>query len=216
MIFIENFIKELAEIKSTDTFNNHYSYDNEENELRRDNLKLYLEVMSYYYPDTLLVGEAPGYKGCSITGVPFTSERIVLEYLQSMVPFLEGYEFKVVNKKKPSSEASATIIWNTLKDLNWYPLFWNAFPFHPHEKGNKKSNRKPNGIEKILGQKYLKELVDHFRIENIIAIGRVSQATIKELYGLSNYIRHPSNGGKKDFQEGIKKFIKGDNYGRNN
>ena len=44
---------------------------------RRENLKLYLEKMKKLNPSFLLLGEAPGYKGCRLTGIPFSSEKIL-------------------------------------------------------------------------------------------------------------------------------------------
>lgn len=41
---------------------------------RRENLKTYLGSFPEV-PEILIVGEAPGYRGCRFTGVPFTCER---------------------------------------------------------------------------------------------------------------------------------------------
>jgi len=35
--------------------------------------------MTEIKPTKLLLGEAPGYKGCGITGIAFSSERILTE-----------------------------------------------------------------------------------------------------------------------------------------
>lgn len=40
----------------------------------RHNLSLYIEQMLYVQPTFLFIGEAPRYRGCGITGIPFTDE----------------------------------------------------------------------------------------------------------------------------------------------
>ena len=76
---IDQFIKDLSEqIVSNETTNLYYG-DSRESNIRRENLRHYLSKMLKIKPTKLLLGEAPGYKGCGITGVPFSSERIFNE-----------------------------------------------------------------------------------------------------------------------------------------
>lgn len=44
------------------------------NEVCRYNLKHYLDYLSGRRVDIMLIGEAPGYRGCALTGIPFTDE----------------------------------------------------------------------------------------------------------------------------------------------
>lgn len=75
---INKFINRLASVENlTDVFNQ-YSIEFSDNKVRRNNLRLYLNQISQLRPKVLLVGEAPGYHGCRFTGVPFTSEYILL------------------------------------------------------------------------------------------------------------------------------------------
>ena len=46
------------------------------NAQRRQNLEIYLQEMLDRDPKVLLVGEAPGFRGMRITGVPFTNRTM--------------------------------------------------------------------------------------------------------------------------------------------
>ena len=83
-------------------------------------------------PKYMIVGEAPGYRGCRWSGIPFTSEKIIV----TNDFFNKKYKVRIRNGKKPQSECSATRVWNCLDSLGIYPLMWNAFPFHPYDKDN--------------------------------------------------------------------------------
>lgn len=75
---LKDFVEELASIKVTPNVYNQYSYGHQENYIRRDNLLTYLIQMYKLKPRVILVGEAPGYRGCRLTGVPFTSEHLLM------------------------------------------------------------------------------------------------------------------------------------------
>ena len=79
---IDAIIAELAALPAPpDAVNMYAAAGPPGNELRRRNLALALELALPRGPDLLLVGEAPGYNGARRTGVPFTSERLLLEGL---------------------------------------------------------------------------------------------------------------------------------------
>ena len=70
--------------------------------IRRTNLKNYHSSFAQK-PTLLLVGEAPGPKGCRFSGVPFTSEY---QLVSNLLPF-RGDQSS--NRAKPYKEASAGI-----------------------------------------------------------------------------------------------------------
>ena len=201
---IDQFITKLSNHKETQDFTNLYQGNSRESYIRRHNLKLYLNIMKEINPSILLLGEAPGYKGCRLTGIPFTSERVLYDK-----DFFKNQGFSFINNlNELESEISATIVWNELENYDVKPLIWNIFPFHPHEAGKIKTNRTPAKTELIIGKEFLKELLDIFNIKKIIALGRKPESQISDLGVDFVYIRHPANGGKKMFSEGLKKEMK--------
>ena len=200
-IKLEKFINNLITYSDSNKVDNQYKKD-----IQVNNLKRYFENMYLIQPSILLVGEAPGYQGCAITGVPFTSEFILITHRDCDA--LNGCN-ALGNKKEPT----ATMVWGVLDEkekegkLFSKPLMWNIFPFHPIKAGDIHTNRKPSDEECVYGYNVLNDLLALFpTIEKIYAIGKAAD---KKLNGHPKYagaLRHPSNGGKKEFVEGINKI----------
>lgn len=178
--------------------------------LQRSNLQEYLAFMHEKGTDVLLVGEAPGYNGCRLTGVPFTSEFVIRKGV------LKGKLFGVDNgykasHKKVKKEQSATAMWSVLEEMEVLPLLWNAFPFHPYKKGKPDSNRKPTAKELEVGKFYLSELIELFDIKTVIAVGNVADHVLYRMEIEHTKVRHPSYGGKKEFKEQLRYNLKKEN-----
>ena len=198
---IDIFITSLRLHKSTDYVTNPY----------RDvrvaaNLRLYLEHMvKVRGRRVLLVGEAPGYRGCRITGIPFTSGRVFERIKHPLLNTLGSQlEFSEV-----VAESSATIVWEYLSRKRTTPLFWNAFPFHPHAGRNPHSNRAPTAAEIDIGAGYLRELGAIFKPEIIAGIGRKGELCAGKVFPDADivYIAHPSYGGKRAFTAGMNRLL---------
>lgn len=171
------------------------------------NLQRYLLRMHSLQPKVVLVGEAPGYLGCRLTGIPFSSEHIIRNH-----SFFRYDPYQLNNQtQKLQKEASATIVWNVLdKYPDCIPLIWNIYPFHPFKDGNEKSNRAPLKAELDEGRKILKQLLVLFDIEKIITVGNKAKEGLKKEHFPNKIIvpvRHPSHGGKADFVKGIKQYL---------
>ena len=72
----------------------------------------------------LLLMEAPGYRGCRLTGVPVTSRKVLLEGAPALDIFGRQAGFRDVADvgfERVYGEQSATIVWNTLSDLGALP-----------------------------------------------------------------------------------------------
>ena len=144
--------------------------------MKRERLAAYLEQRAG--APILLVGEAPGYRGARISGLPFTSERQ-----------LTGSGL---------AEATATIVQRVLAELGATEsvLLWNIVPTHP---GTETTNRAPSREEITAGAAFAFELTWGRRP---IAVGRIAAATLG-----APYVRHPSHGGARAFAEGLAALI---------
>lgn len=197
---------------------NQYSPEIPDNSIRRKNLRIYLMSKIEIKPDILMIGEAPGYKGCRLTGVPFTSESILIKN-ENIFGYSKGYR-KTDENEKPINEQTATIVWNVMADLMnilgktgkydktpKLPLFWNAFPFHPYKRENTGSNRKPNSAELKAGEIFVRKILEFSNFSTIIALGNAASESLTSMQLPHTKIRHPSHGGKKEFEKGLKKIM---------
>ena len=203
----KTFIDVLARTKVPDNVYNQFSYANKENAIRRENLLIYLKQMYRLNPKLILVAEAPGYRGNRITGVPFTSEHLLMNNISGLDLFGKDKGYRLpVEKDKLLKEATATIIWKTLLEYDIFALGWNAFPFHPHKKDNPQSNRTPNRHELLLGENFLLKMIKMFNVETIVAVGNKSKESLDKLGIDSTKVRHPAQGGKNEFVKGLSAF----------
>jgi uracil-DNA glycosylase len=140
----ERFVARLASARIGRTFN--FYRDGACADLRRRRLVDYLEARAG--AGLLLVGEAAGYRGARVSGIPFTSERQ-----------LTG---------RGPAEATATIVQRVLSELELEALCWNVVPTHP---GTATSNRRPTRAEVEASRPFLDELV---RGRFVVAVGRLA------------------------------------------
>jgi uracil-DNA glycosylase len=183
------------------------------NKLRRGNLRRYLRQMGNMGPRAMLVGEAPGYRGCRLTGVPFTSEKIILSGLNvvgaqgacQIFGSERGYQ-KTDERERVSSEASATMVWGTIAVFQPLPVLWNAYPFHTFHPGRPMSNRRPSAPELAWGGQFVAELLQLFAIETVVAVGASAASALNRAGIRYHLVRHPSHGGKAQFVAGLKRI----------
>jgi len=166
-----SFVARLAEARIGSTYN---QYSGSARLRRR--LDDYLE--RHANAPLLLVGEAAGYRGARVSGIPFTSER----QLTGSGP----------------AEASATIVHRVLDELGLEEqvLLWNVVPTHP---GTARSNRRPTQAEARASRLFLRELA---RSRRVVAVGRLAQSALG-----APYVRHPSHGGAAEFRAGLLRLL---------
>ena len=185
---------------------------------RMQNLKCYLEERTH--AEYLLLAEALGYQGGHFTGIPMTSERIILGHKtdQGILPdhVCCSQLYRTSNKNKYTdgfNEPTATIVWGKLirEGLNTRNfVLWNAFPWHPYK--NSKgllSNRTPTNNELIEGAPVLEALLQAFDFKKIIALGNKADACLRTIGIKTEKVRHPAMGGAKLFREQFLKIVKG-------
>lgn len=198
---IEKLLEKLASFPHSDTVGNPYV-----EKYAVDNLRHYFDYMlNQSGKRILLVGEAPGHRGCRITGIPFTSGRAFQEISH---PLLIALKPKIY-LPSVETESTATIVWNYLAQKNTTPLFWNSFPFHPHHKEKINGNRPPTDAEVDFGSEILSELYQIYKPDSVAGVGHKGVAALKRIFPEQtfDYIRHPSNGGKSQFIEGMNGVI---------
>ncbi len=164
-----------------------------------------------------IIGEALGYRGGHFSGIPMTSERLLLGRKTGIAPerILLGITPQRTSKpqKCPDgfSEPTATIVWSTLLRLELSPaefVLWNAFPWHSFDpRRGMLSNRTPTNSEQSAGIPVLKAFLDLFPRHEVVALGRVAAVQLKDLGVSAYYVRHPASGGAKRFREQIGKIV---------
>jgi uracil-DNA glycosylase len=205
--WVDRFVEDLAQVRSGSRFTNFYSSSERANEVRRHNLSLYLRHTCLRKPRVLLVGEAPGYRGTRVTGVPFVDARLLSNGVADLSMFGgdRGY-LAPLEPDHPPSEQTSTIMWEVLSTHRFLPLLWAAFPFHPHG-DSYDSNRAPTKAELHTGGEFLRRLIDECAVERTIAVGRVAEHTLAQLGIEAERVRHPARGGKPEFNLGIEKLV---------
>jgi hypothetical protein len=150
----------------------------------------------------LMIGEAPGYRGCRMSGVAFSSERLIID---GMVPRV-ALPDRLSNAPRPMSESSATQVWAELHKhgLAEETILWNAFPWHPHKPEDGKSNRAPTARELRDGLGVLEKVIDAFKGAAVVTIGVHARKMLEALNVTpAASIRHPSMGGSIEFRDGM-------------
>ena len=166
-----SFTTELAAARIGATYNQYAA-----SAVRRERLCAYLDARAC--AEIVLVGEAAGYRGARVSGIPFTSER----QLSGSGP----------------AEASATVVHRVLGELGVEDrvLLWNVVPTHP---GTATSNRAPTRREIEAARPFLEWMVTGRRP---IAVGRVAAAALD-----APYVRHPAHGGAAEFARSLERVL---------
>lgn len=179
-----------------------YSPDSDEGRLRRANLAAYLDRVGAE-ADTVLVAEAPGWRGMTNTGIPFTSMRE-----------LDTLGFDVLVPPSPTApwEASSRVVHAALTDWSGpLPVAWAIFPHHPFVAPDRLTNRTPRPSEVRDGApvalallRALQDARGEAHPVRVVAVGRKAQGALA-LAGIDAVaVRHPAQGGAAQFTEQVR------------
>ena len=205
---IQTFVEQLAAMDPGQNSDNFFDFTGLGNEGRRRNLELYLQEMLQREPKVLLLGEAPGFRGMRMTGVPFTNINILQDGIDHFGLFGPGKGY--VSPAVPPAvapEPTATVMWRVLEDLNFLPLLWSAYPLHPHLPNNFLSNRTPTSAEALAGQPFWLALMRLFPITSVVAVGNVAYRSILASGRSAPKVRHPAHGGKERFRLELQELL---------
>jgi hypothetical protein len=205
---IDAFIDRLAAAETGPGCHNFFDHGVPENAQRRRNLGIYLQEMLARSPTVLLVGEAPGFRGMRITGVPFTNRTILEGPANAFGLFGPGKGYVLPSDAVGiAAEPTATVMWEVLAELEFLPLLWSACPWHTHVPGQPLSNRTPTGSEAALGTPFWQALTEVFRIETVVAVGNVAHRSLQRAGLDVPKIRHPAHGGRSGFKRGLQELL---------
>ncbi len=220
----EQFVAALSHYRAADVFNpwgdvdHQHDCDDRGAEIRRQQLLNYLQER-IGVADYLLCAEAIGYQGGHFSGIPMTSERLLLGGL-SHKNLHHEMVFANISPRRTSrtdlkpqgfTEPTATIVWGFLAEQGIDPrrvVLWNAFPWHPyHTAKGLLSNRTPKDTELVSGHQMLKRLLKLGQFQQVVAIGEKSALQLKGLGIAAEKVRHPANGGAGKFRSQMVKLM---------
>ena len=215
---LDKFLRMLKASPSGAVFNPWWQIDGEHDigriasSIRRRQLRAYMQERLGHVK-LVVVGEALGYRGSHFSGIPMTSERMLLRDQQQVIAGLEPRR-----TSKPTvcedgfSEPTATIVWGALLKLDVPPdefVLWNAFPWHSFDpRRGLLSNRMPDKLEQAAGLPVLKAFLELFRCDQLVALGKIAAAQLKQLGVNAHCVRHPASGGAKLFRRQIARIVR--------
>jgi uracil-DNA glycosylase len=215
---LDMFLRLLKASPSGAVFNPWWEID-EENDFGPHSPAIRRKHLAVYFRERLgkarlaIVGEALGYRGGHFSGVPMTSERMLLHKQRHIIAGI-----KPRRTSKPSvcpngfSEPTATIVWGALLKIGMLPnefVLWNAFPWHSFDpRCGLLSNRMPSKPEQLSGRPVLRIFLELFSCEQIVALGKIAAAQLEQLGFNAHCVRHPASGGAKLFRQQIARIVR--------
>ncbi|HEX9779244.1 MAG TPA: uracil-DNA glycosylase [Geopsychrobacteraceae bacterium] len=221
----ERFVNDLAGYRTPGVFNPWGQSDPQHDRcdrgprIRRDQLLQYLRER-IGRAQLLLVAEAIGYQGGHFSGIPMTSERLLLGGLNGK-GILPEHVFSGLKPQRTSKESlrrdgftepTATVVWGFFAANGFDPrsfVLWNAFPWHPYKPGaGLLSNRTPTDEELAAGHRMLRRMIALGNFPRIVAVGKKAAAQLADLGIAADAVRHPANGGAGLFRRQMAELIR--------
>jgi uracil-DNA glycosylase len=240
---LDKFLRLLTASPSGAVFNPSWEID-DENDVSSHAPAIRRKHLAIYFREQLgkarlaIVGEALGYRGGHFSGIPMTSERMLVGKQRDILATLCGRRnlleraddggprppLQILSGIKPRrtskpgvcpngfSEPTATIVWDALLKIGVLSdefVLWNAFPWHSFDPHRGPlSNRMPNKSEQLSGRPVLKAFLELFPCEQIVALGKIAGAQLEQLGVNAHCVRHPASGGAKLFRQQIARIVR--------
>jgi uracil-DNA glycosylase len=143
----------------------------------------------------------------AITGVPFTNTVLLRRGIPHFDLFGTTHGYEIPDAAGIAAEPTATVMWQVLESLDFLPVLWSAFPLHPHQPGDPRSNRTPTVIETAAWSWSCQALAEVFGIRSVVAVGNIAQASLARSGWKVPRVRHPSHGGREQFRAGLRTLL---------
>ena len=186
--------------------------------VRRRQLSLYL-ARRIGRARIVFMAEACGYQGGRFSGIAMTCERMLLSRHPAVTAEMilgeagtrtsradSPLPLKETQRRCGFNEPTDTVVWGAAAEAGLLPeefLLWNIFPFHPYQKGNPLTNRTPTEAELADGLSFAKIFLELAGTVQIFAVGKKSEETLATAGFNVIGLRHPANGGARQFREGL-------------
>lgn len=161
---------------------------------RRAALQACLDCAAATELDSIWIARDLGHRGGRRTGLALTDDVHLSDHAARW-----ALDFERPTKGSPVAEATASVIWRSLRRVQRPVFLWNVFPLHPHEPGQPFSNRQHTAAERDFGLSALESLLALLRPRRVIAIGGDAYRACDRLGVQSAQVRHPSYGGARVF-----------------
>lgn len=142
-----------------------------------------------------------------MTGIPFSSERVLRSGVHPFLPMLLPSLTLVATSNV--AERSATIVWNQFAGKSSLPAFWNAFPFHPHDGSAARTNRPPTSAEIAAGMVFVQAVAQILNPHTIVTVGGAAASVVGRAFSAPAFahlsylnLPHPSYQGTAGFIAG--------------
>ena len=169
--------------------------------------RLYLENhIARCEPTLILVTDTLTYYGSRQTGVPLTSEWLVINNRIPRVPLTPKNlppGGRLTNTDQPFNEPGASAIWQslTLNNLADRTICWPVLPLQPY-RADTGHNRMPTKEEMELGLRWLDMLIQFSGQAEVITIGsRVRDLFSKHKMPYRCALKQPSRGGITEYNQ---------------
>lgn len=208
MSWEEDFVSNLAGMRMVDVFNPYADHCGTHDlpnaaEIRRSNLISILESRFESRVEAIWFGRDLGYRGGRRTGLALTDEVALLDEARAVQ---SGTKIARATHGAAVAERTAAVIWSVIRRLQFAPMLWNAFPFHPHEEGAEFTNRAHSVRERRATAWAIEALIERYGSPRLIAIGNDASKALTDLGFKHETSRHPSYGGQREFVETMERL----------